>query len=183
MNTGFGVIGIPAFCHRIFRSFVSNHLPPSRRFSGLYCVRLTGPRCAVTLRAMRHFGFASSQQAATVVGDQFHLRYGLIVHLRLLSTSPRGDAVTFSYKCQSTAAETFTLLIHAITGALGQDSNLVMLDTRNIKNDKIGILSHELYRLGPTRPRHAPRSSRSGREHSASGRDRTRGCDAPRDTR
>jgi hypothetical protein len=26
------------------------------------------------------------------------LRYGLIVHLRLLSTPPRGDAVTFSYE-------------------------------------------------------------------------------------
>ncbi len=32
--------------------------------------------------------------------NRVHLRYGLIVHvhLRLLSTSPRGDAVTFSYE-------------------------------------------------------------------------------------
>jgi hypothetical protein len=29
--------------------------------------------------------------------NRVHLRYGLIVHLRLLSTPPRGDAVTFGY--------------------------------------------------------------------------------------
>src|SRR5208337_4838473 len=30
--------------------------------------------------------------------NRVHLRYGLIVHLQLLSTPPRGDAVTFGYR-------------------------------------------------------------------------------------
>ena len=47
---------------------------------------------------MRHLGFASSQQARHCGRpNRVHLRYGLIVHLRLLSTPPRGDAVTFGY--------------------------------------------------------------------------------------
>ena len=50
------------------------------------------------LRALRHLGFAFCQQARhDVKPNRVHLRYGLIVHLRLLSTPPRGDAVTFGY--------------------------------------------------------------------------------------
>ena len=47
---------------------------------------------------MRQLGFASTQQARRDGRpNRVHLRYGLIVHLRLLSTPPRGDAVTFGY--------------------------------------------------------------------------------------
>jgi hypothetical protein len=43
-------------------------------------------------------GFAIGEQAHhDGMPNRVHLRYGLIVHLRLLSTPPRGDAVTFGY--------------------------------------------------------------------------------------
>ena len=48
--------------------------------------------------AMRQLGFAIEEQARhDSRPNRVHLRYGLIVHLRLLSTPPLGDAVTFSY--------------------------------------------------------------------------------------
>ena len=37
--------------------------------------------------------------------------YGLIIRFQLLSTPPRGDAVTFSFKVTTPLEETFTLLI------------------------------------------------------------------------
>jgi hypothetical protein len=79
---------------------VSNHLQPPRRHSGVSCVGLTGPhRCGRPFGAMRQLGFAPTQQARRDCRpNRVHLRYGLIVHLRLLSTPPRGDAVTFGYK-------------------------------------------------------------------------------------
>ena len=44
-------------------------------------------------------GFAFAEQARhNSRPNRVHLRYGLIVHLRLLSTPPRGDAVTFGYE-------------------------------------------------------------------------------------
>ena len=47
---------------------------------------------------MRHLGFAIKEQARhDGRPNRVYLRYGLIVHLRLLSTPPRGDAVTFGY--------------------------------------------------------------------------------------
>jgi hypothetical protein len=47
---------------------------------------------------MRRLGFASVLQARhNGRPNRVHLRYGLIVHLRLLPTPPRGDAVTFGY--------------------------------------------------------------------------------------
>jgi len=47
---------------------------------------------------VRQLGFAFSQQARhDRWPNRVHLRYGLIVHLRLLSTPPRGDAVTIGY--------------------------------------------------------------------------------------
>jgi hypothetical protein len=49
------------------------------------------------LRAKRQLGFAIGEQAHhDGMPNRVYLRYGLIVHLRLLSTPPRGDAVTFS---------------------------------------------------------------------------------------
>jgi len=50
-------------------------------------------------RPVRHLGFASHSQARhDGRPNRVHFCYGLIVHLRLLSTPPRGDAVTFGYK-------------------------------------------------------------------------------------
>ena len=47
---------------------------------------------------MRHLGFAFRSQARHGGRpNRVHLRYGLIVHLRMLSTPPRGDAVSISY--------------------------------------------------------------------------------------
>jgi hypothetical protein len=47
---------------------------------------------------MRHLGFAFRSQAhRDGRPNRVHLRYGLIVHLQLLSTPPHGDAVTFGY--------------------------------------------------------------------------------------
>jgi hypothetical protein len=44
-------------------------------------------------------GFAIEEQARhDSRPNRVHLRYGLIVHLRLLSTPPHGDAVTVSYE-------------------------------------------------------------------------------------
>ena len=47
---------------------------------------------------MRLLGFAIGLQAHhDGRPNRVHLRYGLIVHLRLLSTPPLGDAVTIGY--------------------------------------------------------------------------------------
>jgi len=47
---------------------------------------------------MRYLGFAVDQRARhDGRPNRVHLRYGLIVHLRLLSTPPLGDAVTIGY--------------------------------------------------------------------------------------
>jgi hypothetical protein len=98
MNTGFGVIQVSLrFVIESSNHSVSNHLPSSQRFSGFFYVRLTGPRCrGHPLEVMRQLGFAISQLARhDGRPNRVHLRYGLIVHLRLLPTPPRGDAVTF----------------------------------------------------------------------------------------
>ena len=60
MNTGFGVIQVSL--RLVIESSdhsVSNHLPSSRRVSGVFCVGLTGPRCrGHPSGAVRHLGFA-----------------------------------------------------------------------------------------------------------------------------
>ena len=54
---------------------------------------------AATLLGSCVLGFATALQARhDSRPNRVYLRYGLIVHLRLLSTPPRGDAVTFSYE-------------------------------------------------------------------------------------
>jgi hypothetical protein len=54
---------------------------------------------AATLLGSCVLGFASALQARhDSRPNRVHLRYGLIVHLRLLPTPPRGNAVTFSYE-------------------------------------------------------------------------------------
>ena len=48
---------------------------------------------------MRQLGFATEEQARhDSRPNRVYLRYGLIVHLRLLPTPPRGDAVTLGYE-------------------------------------------------------------------------------------
>ena len=101
MNTGFGVDQV-SMCHVIEPSdhSVSNHLPSPQRVSGVAYVGLTVPRCRGRPfpGSKRHLGFAFNSQARhDDRPNRDHLRYGLIVHLRLLSTPPRGDAVTFGY--------------------------------------------------------------------------------------
>jgi len=101
MNTGFGVAQVSLrFVTVSSDHSVSNHLPSSRRASGVLCVELTEPRCRGRPCQGPCVIWASpfsSWLATTGRPNRVHLRYGLIVHLRLLSTPPRGDAVTVSY--------------------------------------------------------------------------------------
>jgi len=59
--------------------------PPGVRYSGIFPVPRSG---------LRHLSAGSSLRAA----ESCSLSYGLRVRLRLLSTSPYGDAVTISYR-------------------------------------------------------------------------------------
>ena len=105
MNTGFGVIqgSLLIFIGSSDHS-VSNHLPSPRRVSGVLCRRAYRttlswlPRCRgpCVLWASPF----PSRLATTVGRNEFIVVtcYGLIVHLQLLSTPPRGDAVTFGYR-------------------------------------------------------------------------------------
>jgi hypothetical protein len=80
---------------------VSNHLLSPRRLSGFRASGLPyhGFVVAPFRGPVRHLGFASQEQARhDSRPNRVDLRYGLIVHLRLLSTPPRGDAVTVSYE-------------------------------------------------------------------------------------
>lgn len=101
MNTGFG--GVQVSLLIVIKSSdhsVSNHPPSSRHTSGVFFLPSLPDHPAVDapFRAKRHLGFASGVQARhDDRPNRVHLRYGLIVHLRLLSTPPRGDAVTFGY--------------------------------------------------------------------------------------
>ena len=91
--------GLPAFCHQIFRSFRLQ--PPSVVPTRIWGLRYRAYRTTLLwppFRVMRHLGFTFDEQARhDGRPNRVHLRYGLIVHLRLLSTPPRGDAVTFGY--------------------------------------------------------------------------------------
>jgi hypothetical protein len=100
MNTGFGGVqvslrfGIESSDHS-----VSNHPSSSRQDSGFYMPSVPDHLAvAAPCRAARQLGFAVGVQARhDDRPNRVHLRYGLIVHLRLLSTPPRGDAVTVGY--------------------------------------------------------------------------------------
>jgi len=79
---------------------VSSRRPLSRHVSGFSVPGLPDHRAVATPSqgAERQLGFAIGEQAHhNGLPNRVHLRYGLIVHLRLLSTPPRGDAVTFGY--------------------------------------------------------------------------------------
>ena len=93
--------GLPAFCIEPSDHSASNHLPLPRRSLGF--VFASGlpdhARVVAPFGVVRHLGFTFRQQARhNGRPNRVHLRCGLIVHLRLLSTSPRGDAVTVSYR-------------------------------------------------------------------------------------
>jgi hypothetical protein len=65
---------------------------------------------ATPLGVVRQLGFATSSQARhNGWPNQVYLRYGLIVHLWLLSTPPRGDAVTFGYEVPEHSGKDFHL--------------------------------------------------------------------------
>jgi hypothetical protein len=93
--------GLPVLCQRTFRSFRLQSPPvvptPFWGFSRR-AYRTTGLVVAPFREPVRHLGFALDRRAHhDSRPNRVHLRYGLIVHLRLLSTPPRGDAVTFGY--------------------------------------------------------------------------------------
>ena len=94
--------GLPVLCHQTFRSFRLQ--PPTVAptcFWGFLrrAYRTTGFVVALFRGPLRHLGFAIEEQARhDSRPNRVDLRYGLIVHLRLLSTPPRGDAVTVSYE-------------------------------------------------------------------------------------
>ncbi len=97
------IVAQVSLCHVIEPSdhSVSKHLLSPRRISGFSCVGLTVPHsCGRPFNKGRCvLGFAIGLLARhDRRPNRVHLRYGLIVHLRLLSTPPRGDAVTFSYE-------------------------------------------------------------------------------------
>ena len=100
MNTGLVVAQVSLrFVAEPSDHSVSKHLPSSRRRSGVLYVGLTVPHgCGCPFEEPCVLGFAIGWQARhDGRPKRVHLRYGLIVHLRLLSTPPRGDAVTFGY--------------------------------------------------------------------------------------
>ena len=100
--------------HRIEPSShsVSSHPSPSEE-TGLVSLpglpRGTAVRCAASRRTfvsvgLRHFLAGSPRRLAESslrCPASAGLCYGLAVHLPLLSTSPRGDAVTFGYEVQT----------------------------------------------------------------------------------
>ena len=106
--------GIPASFVETSDHSASNHPLPSRRLGSIFpssLPRVTAPRAGRTpLFPGRSVIWASplaSRLTTTAGRIEFAVarkpsRYcGLIVHLRLLSTPPHGDAVTFGYKVQS----------------------------------------------------------------------------------
>jgi hypothetical protein len=92
--------GLPVFRHRTFRSFRLQPPPvvPTYFWGFLRrAYRTTSQRSPFWGRA--YLGFAFAEQARHHSRpNRVHWRYGLIVHLRLLSTPPHGDAVTLGYE-------------------------------------------------------------------------------------
>jgi hypothetical protein len=105
MNSGFGVVqgSLLIFIGSSDHS-VPNHLPSPRRISGVFvrrAYRTTLPWLPRFRGPCVNWASPFPSGLATTVGRiEFIVVtcYGLIVHLRLLSTPPRGDAVTFSYR-------------------------------------------------------------------------------------
>src|SRR3954464_3958638 len=101
MNSAWTRAGLPASRHRAVRTFRLQPPPavPTRLW-GLRrrAYRTTRRGVGRPSGGMRDLGFALRGEARhDRRPNRVHLRYGLNVHLRLLSTPPRGDAVTFGY--------------------------------------------------------------------------------------
>jgi hypothetical protein len=112
MNTDFSVVQVSLrFDTESSDHSVSNHLPSSRRESGVCDIGLTGPhRCGHPLGVLRYLGFTIDMEARhDGRPNRVYLHYGLIVHLRLLSTPPRGDAVTIGYRAPDYPGKDFHL--------------------------------------------------------------------------
>src|SRR4051812_13599834 len=102
MNSAWTRAGLPASRHRTCRTFRLQPPPAvSTRSWGLRrrAYRTTRRGVGRPSGAMRDLGFALRGEARhDRRPNRVHLRYGLIVHLGLLSTPPCGDAVTFGYR-------------------------------------------------------------------------------------
>jgi hypothetical protein len=113
MNTDLNTAQVsPRFVIESSDHSVSNHLTSSRQDSGVFSARLTGPRAVVALFQGPCVTWASplaSRLATNVKPNRVHVSYGLIVHLQLLSTPPRGDAVTFGYSLPEQTDKDFHL--------------------------------------------------------------------------
>ena len=99
MNTGGPCSGLPDSCARPSHRSVANHLTCPRiaftRYpSACWASRLCGS-------GLRHPLAGSPRRPAELRSSS----YGPIVHLRLLSTPPRGDAVTFGYRPENACLE------------------------------------------------------------------------------
>ena len=100
--------GLIASCTEPSDHSVSNH-PPSLQLLGLFSTagRTAGTaprnvfhplgRAALASVGLRHGTAGSPRQKA----ESSSSSYGLVVHLLMLSTSPRGDAVSFGYGSQA----------------------------------------------------------------------------------
>jgi hypothetical protein len=115
---------------------VSNHPWPPSEF-GLLALRglprVTDrfqPGTPTPVGSERQLGFAFSQQARRGHRpNRVWLPYGPVVRLRLLPTPSRDDAVTFGYKVQTEPWQGLPpCRFHALAGALGQVSNLPVID-------------------------------------------------------
>ena len=101
MNTSLGVAQVSLrFVIESSDHSVSNHLPLSRHVSGFSLPGLPDHVAVVALwgPSVTWASPLPSQARHNGRPNRVHLRYGLIVHLQLLSTPPRGDAVTFGYR-------------------------------------------------------------------------------------
>ena len=85
--------GLPTFCHRVVRSF---RLQPPTAVPTCFWVFL-GRAYRTTLPWSPLRGHASFGLRHDGRPNRFHLRYGLIVHLRLFPTPPRGNAVSVGF--------------------------------------------------------------------------------------
>ena len=108
MNTGSAVDRSPCFTHTNFQSLrlQTPKTPPAVAFA-----RYPSARRVSRCRGSRlHHWVAGSSVAQA---ESSSLSYGWIVHLRLLSTPPLGNAVTFSYELESVwLGKDFHLSIH-----------------------------------------------------------------------